>query len=394
MALLDAPASPSAADLLWLDAVLGTDEGPDVRFRARMVADEVRLLVPLDPPAAAAAGLHRPHDDRGRTQRVAAVAARAAARTGLLGRLPGHQLSLRPFALTRHLAQVLGYPAPGTPGGLTAAITLGPRRRNRKPVVQLIEPSGRVVGFAKVGWSPLTTALVDNEAAMLGRIANRLPAWLVAPEVLHHEPWRTGTVAVATPLGPSSNWSGPTPGIVATARAIAAADSRGPFEAVAVSAMPAVSEWRAAGAGDAIDLDAVIGRHAEVRLPVGLWHGDLTPWNMAATRGGLLLWDWEFAGLGRPVGFDLLHHRFEQYRRAPGGTSSTALAAVVGEAAEITGPLGLHLETAQVDAMVDLYLVELACREARLDGQRWSGPQADLGPEVRAALARRSGPRP
>ncbi len=42
-------------------------------------------------------------------------------------------------------------------------------------------------------------------------------------------------------------------------------------------------------------------------LSFGSWHGDWTAWNMASTRDGLLVWDWERFTAPAPVGYDALH---------------------------------------------------------------------------------------
>ena len=50
----------------------------------------------------------------------------------------------------------------------------------------------------------------------------------------------------------------------------------------------------------------VVGRSGTAVLSYGSWHGDWTPWNMAITHTGLLVWDWERLDHGVPVGFDAL----------------------------------------------------------------------------------------
>ena len=62
---------------------------------------------------------------------------------------------------------------------------------------------------------------------------------------------------------------------------------------------------------------ALESRPARRRLAFGAWHGDWTPWNMASTAGGLLVWDWERFATGVPVGFDALHYWLQIERRRP-----------------------------------------------------------------------------
>ena len=48
-------------------------------------------------------------------------------------------------------------------------------------------------------------------------------------------------------------------------------------------------------------------RPVQDKIPVYLAHGDFTPWNTFLQDGRLYVFDWEYANLARPVGFDLAH---------------------------------------------------------------------------------------
>ncbi len=380
-----------ADDIDWLAEVLGVVPGaePVPYLAARVAGGELRFLAPARPAPATAAALHRLGDDRSLSRQAQAAVARLAGRAGLLGRLPGAiRLALPPFALVDHLARALAEPE------LAVAITLGPRRRNRKPVLQLIRPDGSVVGFAKIGWSPLTAELVDNEADVLRLVTGRLdPAVVVAPSVLLHDRWDGRSVAVLSPLrpaGPTRSGGAPAAadptGLAPVAAAIAACEPAAPRP---VASLPLLGPWAAAGLGQSVDLDRLTERHSGVELATGLWHGDLTPWNLTVRGGTTWVWDWELAGSGRPVGLDLLHHRFEQHRRRPGASAVDALTAAIVDAPSVLAPLRRELTGRRLAALVDLYLCELITRERRLDGQRWASPLADLAPAATDLLARR-----
>ncbi len=395
-------------DLAWLRIVLGAaddDDGPTSELLARPSLDAFHLLVPTGPPAAAAAALRRFDNDRSPAQVAAGIVGRAIARIGLLRLVPGQRIALPRFALVDELARALGEPE------LLASVTVGTRRRNRKPVLQLLTPTGRIVGYAKVGWSPLSSELVANEADALRAVEGRLPAWLRAPVVLHEQPWRGGVVTVSSPMTPEPRLRALLPPVArpertlpsvarpertlpsvarpertlpsvarpertlpTIVRAIAAADAAGPRP---VGELDVFDEWRSAGLHDEIDVSAVRARHADTCVTIGFWHGDLTPWNLAIRGSSATLWDWEFGGRGRPLGFDALHHAFEAWRRTRRGSNRRALAIVVATAAEILAPFveapDQRTRGATVDAIVDLYLCELIAREIRLDGQRWQG---------------------
>ncbi len=356
---------PENEDYRWLlDALGGPGTGPRSGALVRPTADRPELFLPLASPDVAAAALRRYHDGRSRSDRLKTAVALATARSGLLRVAPGDHVEVGPFALVEQLALELDEPE------LHVAITLGPRRRNRKPVLQLIRPDGSTVGFAKVGWSPFTRALVDNESMWLQRFAGHVPAGVEIPRVLASIEGPDRLVVVTSPLitSPRSGQDGrlPTRAVIDLARALGS-------ERVPFTNLSHVNELRTGRVDQLVDIDTLVDRHRGVSIEVGAWHGDLTPWNTSTTRGTTQIWDWEFADDGRPVGFDLLHNAFELVRRSTARNEAKALAAVCREAEAILAPLGQPSH-----AVVDLYLCELIQREARLRGEGWT--PADLGP--------------
>ena len=356
---------PENEDYQWLlDALGGLGTGDRVDALVRPSADRPELFIPLASPRIAAATLRRYHDGRSHADRVKTAIALAAARSGLLRFAPGDQVLAGPFAIVERLANELDEP------DLHAAVTLGPRRRNRKPVLQLIRPDGSTVGFAKVGWSPFTRTLVDNEATWLRRFAGHAPAGVEIPGVLAciDEPDRL--VVVSSPLvtSPMSGLAGrlSSEQVIELARALGS-------QRTIFGELPHLDTLRTGRVGQLADVDALAQRHSDASIELGAWHGDLTPWNTSTAKGTTLIWDWEFADGDRPVGFDLLHNAFELVRRAAPRNEKNALVAVCAEADAILTPLDQP-----ADAVVDLYLCELIQREARLRGEGWD--PSDLGP--------------
>lgn len=356
---------PDNEDYRWLlDALGGLGSGDGAASLVRPSADHPELFIPLASPVVAAATLRRYHDGRTHADRAKTAVALAAARSGLLRFAPGDQVKAGPFALVDRLSAELDEP------NLHAAVTLGPRRRNRKPVLQLIRSDGSTVGFAKVGWSPFTRALVGNEATWLRNFAGHAPKGVEIPRVLAciDEPDRL--VVVSSPLvtSPLSGLAGRlgTDQVVELSRALGS-------HRVQFADLPHLDSLRAGRVGQLADIEAMNQKHSDASIELGAWHGDLTPWNTSTSGGTTLIWDWEFADGDRPVGFDLLHNAFELVRRAAPKNEEAALISVCAEADSILAPLGQP-----ADAVVDLYLCELIQREARLRGEGWD--PSDLGP--------------
>ncbi len=309
--------------------------------------------------------MRRHHDARTHRERAVGFAGRVAARVGLLAYSGGEKLELPSFGLVDDLEGILGE------ARLVPAISLGPPRRNRKPVIQLIRPDGEAVGFVKVGWSELTRRLVANEGKWLARLADATPTGIVPPRVLHHATTNDCDVVVTTPLriDDRAHRSAPLDAALVLALARTFGSERQP-----VHALRAVSEHRAS-ISEIVDIERLVDSHRDVELEVGFWHGDLTPWNTATRASTVMVWDWEFADDGRPVGFDLLHARFEQVRRAAPSNEDEAIRTLEREYCDILAPaFGTSGDSIQrrADAVFDLYLCELVSREHLLAGEGWT----------------------
>jgi len=388
-------------DLDWLAELLGYPIGTgaaanQVSYLGRPTSNSngLSLLVPTGPRLVSAAALERFDDGRSRRQRVVDQVAAAVGQAGLLGHLPGPRFTLPRYDLIQHLADVLNEP------DIVGSITLGPHRRNRKPVIQLIAQSGRTVGYAKVGWSPTTTALVNNEARILRLVGPNTPNTLDIPTVIHSDVWRGLALVVTSSIQRSplkQRRSQPAPCPPSIVKSIASLVS--PNEQ-RVADLAMVSQWRETSETMASDtdflplLDRLVETHGDMVVPLGLWHGDLTAWNMASGTP-TSIWDWEFAAEGRPVGFDTLHQHFETHRRCRGGTNQGAIDAVLAGANSWLSSLAMGYDPATTNTIADLYLAELLMREHQLGAHQEHGNYlAGLGPIVRGRLSNRLKPGP
>lgn len=266
-----------------------------------------RMLVPADAPRAAAGAVDRPSAVDSRSQ----VLLRGA--VGALLRMPPLASMVMPHvlrvdsstgSLLEHLHQVTGRE-------VRFSLAIGSRRANRKPVLNVHALDGAEIGYAKVGLTTLANTLIDHEAAMLASLAAQPPRSFRAPRPIHHGHWRTSSVLLMESLRPSAQQSAAGVPLAAIAELVARDGL--------VWRRLGESAWleRIAGAGAELTglgrpgLSAVTERYrrtyGQLRVPLGHWHGDLGPWNMAWEGQTALVWDWERAEPDVPAALDAVH---------------------------------------------------------------------------------------
>ncbi|MBO0772736.1 MAG: hypothetical protein J2P35_14870 [Actinobacteria bacterium] len=391
------------AGLLWPQparfgpgAAAARDTGPDQALAEFFLLPGVRrprLLVPAERRAGAAA-LRRYGEPRSWTAAAGSRALSLALASGAAGLLlRNRKLVVRaPEAadtVETYLGTVLGT-------RVLVSMHLGPARANRKPVLQLVTPLGATVGFAKIGINPFTRELVRAERDALNRLNERGLTTLAVPKVLHYGTWRGLDLLVLDAL-PVWLRRRPLPAdrLATAMREVAwsCGVRRGP--------LAGSSYWerlgaRLASAEASADRDALLTILSRLEaagggacLGYGHWHGDWTSWNMASTRRGLLVWDWERFTGDVPLGFDALHY-WLQHAAAPGNREPAIAAAdCVGAAPRLLAPFAVPAGPARLTAL--LYLAELGTRylldkQARA-GARLGAPGRWLIPALARALA-------
>ena len=311
-----------------------------------------RLVVPLVPAKAAARSLRRysaMSSYRDVLARGSAAAATRVSRTVLPDRVAVHGAD--GDCLLTHLGERLGRE-------VHASLGIGTPRVNRKPVLQLFDERGDVLGFAKIGDSARAIADVTAEGAALRRVATREWHQLVAPTVIDESTWRGMVVLVVSALPAGSDQARRDvkhPPLAAMDELAGAFD--GGSEVLA-----RIPWWGRQRAGaelvtdpDRADLleaclDAIALRAGRRPLQVGAWHGDWTPWNMAVGRGQVRLWDWERFETGVPAGMDRFHYDVN-VATSRHGTRHATVAAALPRPTDSTPAL-----------LADLYLVAVIVR--------------------------------
>ncbi len=321
-------------------------EDPRATWLARPTGTAPELLVPVGPRRASAAVSRRFWDGMPASRRARQWLGEAGLHTGVAQRVwPGRvalvgadtDLEDPDRSLLARLAVVLDQ------ARLLAAVTARPGHYNGKPVLQLFSTGGDPLAFAKVAVDELTEGYVRNELEWLAR-AGGAPAPLRVPGVLAEVDWRGRTVAVLEPLELPRR---PAPGAPGLREALdAAVLTLGPVGEVAVGETTPVRQ----ADGDLADLRRlVVGRHDGAVVEVGPWHGDLSPWNRVTRGHQVLLWDWELAGEGLPVGSDRRHERVMVATHLLGWSADAALGLLdPGEPAAAV----YLLEMARRDALV------------------------------------------
>ncbi|MER7275402.1 hypothetical protein ABT369_13170 [Dactylosporangium sp. NPDC000244] len=339
----------------------GNGERP-VEYLVIPNARKPRLLVPADDRRVAAAAVRRYAEPQSRLARLKRDAVVAALRTGLSGLLLRDRLTLSPAedTIDTYLGRHLG-------DGLRLSVHIGPARANRKPVLQLLDGDGRTLAFAKLGTSALTRELVRAEAAALSTVGAAGLTQTRVPDALHAGQWGEHEVLVQSAL---PVWQ---PRVALTAPRLAGAmlevarccgtshgrlDGSGYWNRLRAR-LDAVAD-HAEGAALRTAAERVARAAGDVELHFGSWHGDWSPWNMAAVADGVLVWDWERFTPGVPIGYDGLHHALQLgIGRSP--SAGQAVNELVAAAPDLLLPFGVvHRQAVEVTAL--LYLIDLATR--------------------------------
>jgi hypothetical protein len=322
-----------------------------------------RLLVPAAPRAAAAA-LRQYGQPRSWAARLGVAAFALGLASGLGGTLLGVRVRV---TAPPEAESIESYLKTVFSPDIRVSVRLGPARANRKPVLQLHTASGEPVGFVKIGFNALTRDLVRAEAASLAWLDRVGLDGISVPRVLHHGQWHGMDVLVLSSL---PVWQRRR--VLATAQLSAAMDTVARVDGLQPGARASDAylqrlRGRLAAADPGAErtalleaLDALAATGGCAGLTFGAWHGDWSPWNMASTTGGLLVWDWERFATGVPVGFDALHYWLQSEVGPQHRDPLAAAADVLEHAAPLLAPFGIGVVPARRTAA--LYLTDVATR--------------------------------
>lgn len=308
-------------------------------------ARRARLLVPTGVPGA----------DR-MLVRYAGGPATKAARTlwrgALTSRLRG-RVPLRRLCVVEDPDGIENYLSAQLNDDIKLGVLLGPPRPNRKPVLQIFDSAGRTVAFAKVGTTPLAARLLDQEGDALELLAARPHATFRAPRILHRGAWRGMPVLVQEALPLAQAGLSPVEPPIAVMAEVAG------LNGIRVEPLQRAS-LTARGCWFGIDLSKLERLHGlldeQPTCPIGSWHGDFGPWNLATDGTVTQIWDWERFAAGVPVGLDAAHYRTQQTFGA-GCDPGNAWPQIRGDVSRVLAACGERTDTATVVASA--YLVAI-----------------------------------
>ena len=325
-----------------------------------MVVPSLRHPIVLVPPGneAAAVAFRPPRPGRGgRRMRTLAF----LQRKGLMRYLPLHRLVLESDEVTS-LLRLLQAVVEDVDD---IVLRLGRRRHNRALVLLALGANGEVCSFIKIARSGSGKNALEWEYQNLLQMLERPVPGLQAPRPQGY--WRSRDLdflALEPLITQELHVSRPVP--VTQMRALAEKQSsatRPIVDAELVQRLrgkaaelrdPDRRTW-ALGA-----LDRTLEDWGQVPVPLGPWHGDWVPWNMARRGETVLLWDWEHFEAEVPCGFDHVHYLAQDIRLG-GGVDAPAEDRWVREAATaLSNDWGLDRSQQQV--VLRLYLIVVNVR--------------------------------
>lgn len=366
----------AAAALLWPQGEMVTDHrragagGSTVEMYVMPSCDKPRLLVPAGYPQASAM-LERHSETK--TGAVARAVVAATVRHGLARYLPFPRAHVHQppgaASIETHLSAILGV-------RVSVGVMLGPPRPNAKPVLQLFDPTGSTVGFAKLSTNELTRMLVAHEGDSLTRLLHAPLGSVQVPRPLHWGSWQGETLLVLEPVPtgtPPPGQGVPTSAMADVARALGTRYV--PVQTISAGLRDSLLASQAAQRQPSLlaALDAIDALGGEEQVEIGASHGDWSLWNMSTRGSHVAVWDWERFQTSVPVGFDAVHFTLEQL--LPVATDGPDLARRMGPPLTRALPeMGVRKELAAL--VTCLYLAHILTRYT-IEGGDTPGPRLE-----------------
>ncbi|MEM1989650.1 MAG: phosphotransferase [Candidatus Bathyarchaeia archaeon] len=224
--------------------------------------------------------------------------------------------------LKRHLQTVFGRE------DLTIAVFLGTLGKHHKPLVQVMDNKGAIIGYVKIGWNQETISFVQREEKILNQLVNENFSTAIIPRILYAGWWNNYYLLVQEPPPGRTK----TPPLSITSKHVKFLCE---LLEIRLSHVKESYYWERLRERikllDVFNLyyahlfklsiETIERKIGNVGLPFGFRHGDFTPWNTFLLKDKIYVFDWEYAEECSPPGWDLFHFLTQTailvYRRAP-----------------------------------------------------------------------------
>lgn len=194
------------------------------------------------------------------------------------------------------------------------AISLGTPGVHRKPVIQIMNLQGTILGYAKIAGNEETKHLVENEADTLRMLSTLKVSSFRFPRLLYSGQWNNSAICIQSSTNGKSIPAPRemTPAYMAILRELAKVNLQSlnldeshywqevlrrseriqnPYYAhVVEQGILKINEWVGAN-----------------QIYFHFRHGDFAPWNMKQINQQIFVFDWEYASKEAPAGWDLFH---------------------------------------------------------------------------------------
>lgn len=221
--------------------------------------------------------------------------------------------SAAPFPLEVLIREITGERRP------VCALSLGSAAWHRKLAIQVMRPTGEVLGYIKLPLTDEADPRLRHEAAFLQSLWNLVALRPHIPRVLYAGEWQDGYILFQTPGRGQPGSAKFTPlhqQFLETLWAVSPLEKSGYVlvEEVAARWQAAASvldsEWQRLGA---TALKLALRNLNGTMVPCGLAHGDFAPWNTRVDpdTGRLFVLDWESASSSTPNLWDSFHFQVQ-----------------------------------------------------------------------------------